>query len=507
MKRFMRQRGATAAASAGVALLLLASLVPTPAAADDAAPPDLIDLITVENRTTDAFGGGNQLVVRVGNDAFGVVYGGEGDQAGYVTFYAAVVRTLGTADVYESASGRLVAQNVPLPVVTVVAERMLGVVEFRDTNGQEAGPGDGIFNYRPNLTTPDVLDFNASEPLIKSLELRGTWSLTDFALRADGPDAANVTYTLTLADVPYTHPGDPEWAGDGQVDAVAFHVKLQIQRSKETVQEVPHYDATVTRTRDGRQLTAIDRDGQTPHNATVTRASMKVDHEIVGWDPAPVVHDAPTRLLLLTAIPVMNGFSQALAPWINDLVVRGERAPTAQVERAEGDDIVISEDQRGADTFVHAQGIALRDGWRQMGSVAFDPTVQVWGPDSQQAETGRAYFQVIGGARIADRVDGNVFRGFVLMGGFSYPAAYRVYHDPQVVAEGFEFSEVATLPAFQPTGAMAAQVGLIVASVGAAVALSAYFVSSRARARQRAARERFEALRDRYELPPGGGAP
>lgn len=499
-------RGAKAAGCAGIALLLVTSLVPLPAAAKDTAPEALITQINVENRTTDAWGGGNELVVKVGNNVFGVVYGGQGEGAGYVTFYGAVVRTLGTADVYERVSGRLVREDVPLPVVSVVAQRMLGIVEFRDVAPRDGfGPGDGIFNYRPNLSTPEILDFNASEPMLKALELRGNWSLHDFALRAEGEEAVILSYTLTLSDVPYTHPGPDDWAGDGLVDAVSFHVKMVLTRSVETVVEIPHYNATVGRTRDGRQLSSLSPAGTTEHTVTVTRASLKIDHEIVGWDPAPVVRDAPPRLLLITGIPVLQGTSALLAPWISEIALHGERTTTAQVDVPDGEPVRINEDTRPVDTFARADGVELRDGWRRTGAIGFDPTVQVWGPQSHEPDTGRAYFQVLGGAPVSERVDHAVFRGFLLIAGFSYPAAYRVYHDPEFAVESLEFGEAATLPAFQSAFVMAAQFGAIAVSAVGALVLSAYFVSSRARARRKASRQRFEALRERYQLPPGGG--
>jgi hypothetical protein len=504
MGRIMRGR---AAIGAGLAAVLLLGLLPVPAGAEEPVTPPLIDLIKVDNGTTDSFGGGNQLTVRTGNQAFGVVYGGRGDAAGYVTFYGAVVRTLGTADVYEAGSGRLVREDVPLPVITVVAQRTVGIVEFRDTVGRPGGGGDGIFNYRPNLTTPELLDFNASEPLLKGLLLDGTWSLTGFALEADGHDAVAVAFSLTLANATYTAPGPAEWSGDGLVQAVAFHVHLTVTRTVETLEGVPHYNASVARTRNGRELTTITPDGTTTTTATVTRAHFKVDHEVVGWDVAPK-RDVPSRLLLITAIPVVTGIPDAIAPWINDLALRGERTVYARAEVPEGEPVDINGSGRPVDTFTRADAVELRDGWRQSGRLAFEPTVSVWSnPEQVEPEAGKAFFQVLGGAPIAERVDKMALRGFLLIAGFSYPAGHRVFHDPEVIAEGVEIAGDPSLPAFQSTAAMAGQVAAVSGAVVGAVALAAYLASSRARARRARDAERFEALRQLYQLPPGGGLP
>ncbi|HEX9708829.1 MAG TPA: hypothetical protein VGB42_02530, partial [Candidatus Thermoplasmatota archaeon] len=420
------------------------------------------------------------------------------------TFYAAVVRTLGTADVYESSSGRLIREDVPLPVVTVVAQRMLTLVEFRDLNGRNTS-GDGIFNYRPNLSTPEILDFNASEPLVKALQLNGNWSLSGFELAAAGDDAASLDYTLTLAGVPYTRAGNAEWAGDGQVEAVSFHVHLEISRRTETL-EFPHYNASVVRTRDGRELASITPAGTTNGTATITKARLKVDHEVVGWDPAPTWHDGHSRLLLIAAMPVLNGVHDAMAPWVNERALTGDRAGTARAELPEGESVVISEEEsQRTETFARALSLELRDNWRRVAHLEFEPTVQVWPrAESEAPETGAAFLQVLGGAPVAERMGDTAFRGFLLLTGFSYPAGYRVYHDPEVVAEGIVLDGDSILPAVLPALVMAAQFAVTALAVGGAVALALYTASTRARARATRDRQRLAALKERYRLPPGG---
>ncbi len=488
-----------------IAMMLLASLAVLPASAKEADALPLIDQITVENGTTDAFGGGNQLLVRIGNQAFGVVYGGEGGHEGYVTFYAAVVRTLGTADVYERSGGRLVGENVPLPVVTVVAQRMIALVEFRDVGSRDGSPGDGIFNFRPNLSTPEVLDFNVSEPLHKSLQLSGTWELTGFELTAAGHDAVRLNYSITLEDVSYTHVADREHNGDGTVEKVAFHVRMLLERHDEELPSIPHFDAIVALTRHGRELVSIVPDGTSSGTATVTSAHLKIDHEIVGWDASPPLHDAPSRLLLITAIRVLNGISDRLAPWLNDLALRDDRAGSARANLGEGDSVEMNPTRPVTDSFARVASLDLHDNWREMAHLRLLPTVDVWPhAESEEPETGKAFFQLLGGVPVADRIGDTFFRGFLLFGGFSYPTGYRVFHDPEIIAEGVELHASSILPDVLPAVVMAAQFAVIALSVLGAVGISAYFGSSRARARARRDHERLQALKERYRLRPGG---
>ena len=69
------------------------------AAAAETAPRPLMDMIKVENGTRSSLDGGDYLVVRIGDQAFGVVYGSEDHPNAAVTLFTVFRRSLGTATV------------------------------------------------------------------------------------------------------------------------------------------------------------------------------------------------------------------------------------------------------------------------------------------------------------------------------------------------------------------------------------------------------------------------
>ncbi|MDP7264600.1 MAG: hypothetical protein QGH39_03475, partial [Candidatus Thermoplasmatota archaeon] len=93
--------------------------------------------------------------------------------------------------------------------------------------------------------------------------------------------------------------------------------------------------------------------------------------------------------------------------------------------------------------------IQFADNWQRVGKMTWVSDVEVWSDaNSNESYTVPAYFQVHGVEKVLELVDWvhhrnmtkGVFFGFMMKGGYLYPAAHRVFHDPNFVGEVNYFS-------------------------------------------------------------------
>jgi hypothetical protein len=491
--KLARIRAPLAGLAAG---LLLASslLMGLPVSAAAATPQPLIDLIHVENGTREILDGGDFTALVIGNQAFGVLYGSPAHPLAAVTIFTLFGRSLGTATVRDADSNRVLNRSVTVPGATLIAERMDAAFEFRDING------DGIFNFRPNVGTRDPFDFSASEPLVKSVDLAGDWNLTGFEMVAVNESQVNATFVVSRDNIPYQLPFDQPGMGGQMLDQIQFTIHVVITRERVENAQVPHFAATVRRTDGVRELVSIERDGNATASYWSTRALFKVDHNITGWDFAPPRELVESKLLLHTTIVYANAVDRHLAPWLNDLALTNGRGAEANVTD-EHTDVTVNETRPLAE-FRQAVAVGLRDALGRAGSFGWVPTASVWANESSdQPTTERVRFQILGGAPFMAKRENGTLEGFVLSGGFVYPAGYRIYHDPQIEAQGIEIDGNSALAQLLPGLVLMGETVVVVAAL-AVVLLVVGNASSKA-ARERAANDaqRLEQLKARYKLP------
>jgi hypothetical protein len=468
-----------------------------PAAGSDAAPDrPLAELVRVVNGTADRFGAlgpGDYTVIAVGNQAFGVHYGSANDSAP-VTFFSVVVRSFGTATVRDADGGRLLKDNVTLPFVTLVAERLDALFEFRDLNG------DSMFNFRPNLATRDPFDINASEFAVKGALLDGDWNVTSFEMAAAGDDGVEVALVLTREDIPYRLALDDRAPGDGKLNKVEFTLNLKVTRTRVNGATVPHFEATVEREGGKRTLATIERDGTATVSYVSTRAAFKVDHDIVGWDFAPARLDVESRLMLRAFVIFASAVDARVAPWLNPRLFDGERGGAATLE-TERNSTEVSPDRPLAE-FRGADNVSLKDGFGRAGHIGWVPKAQVYLEPEGPAVDKRVQVQILGGVPFSGAHDKLAFRGFVMAAGFVYPVGWRIFHDPDLAAESVEVEGSSVLPGVLPALILLGEAVLVVGALAGVLALVARAASGSAKARAAAEARRLEALKARYQLPP-----
>lgn len=481
----------------------------TGAAVAPPAIPPLIDMITVENgtvanRASDFLDGGDFLVVRVGEQAFGVVYGSATNGNAAVTLFTAFTRSLGTATVTDADSGRVIAENRSVPVRTLIAQRLDAAFEFRDLNG------DGIFNFRPNTSTRDPFDFAASEFFVKGADLRGDWNLSGFELTAVSGSEVRVNFSLSLSNVPY-RPLEVALGGHRVLDKVEFTVHVVVTRERVHGEDIPHFNATVDRSGGKRVLTALSAGGTVSGSWWSTRALFKVDHDIVGWDFAPPRDLISSKLMLHTVLLYLNAIDARAVPWLTEAALANSRGGQAEIAGESGSPSSTNatvDVARPVAEFRPADSVGLRDHWHRVGRLVWATGAQVWANESStEPQEARVRFQVRGGAAFSLAYEGKVYRGFLLQGGFVYPSGYRIYHDPQLESSSVELDASSQLPGLLNAFVLVGEVGLAGAAALGVLFVIAKTSSKAARTRAAAEARRLEVLQQRYRLPDAERAP
>jgi hypothetical protein len=162
-------------------LFLFSGLAGVTSAASETDP---LERITLEQGTSDAFGGSRYVAVNMTKDDsaawFGVLYGTEENPAP-ITLVGAYVRYLGGAEVRDE-NGGMIVPAVPIPVVTVFAQCLGAIVEFNDTgyafDGERVGAGNGLYDFLGNRSLSNF-GILTTEPIYKLVNLSRAWELSD----------------------------------------------------------------------------------------------------------------------------------------------------------------------------------------------------------------------------------------------------------------------------------------------------------------------------------------
>jgi hypothetical protein len=433
-------------------LSTLAIAAGTVGAGQEAPPPGGAEGIEdeLEINTTTIFGGGNY--VKLKNNAntawIAVIYGTE-DQPNSVILVSVFERYLGTADVYDE-HGALVSRNHPIPVKTVFAMKFEDIYEFNDTNQ------NGLCNVRvPKnggaITPGQVLEH---EPVYKKVSLTTAWELSNITMTQTGENSKSWEFALTARDLEYIIVGDPEKiTANGTLDEVTLTFHLDAQWGEVTKSDVPVYKVGVKLNASGvQEVIESEYLEDREYTGIAVTADFKIDHYISGWDYDPT--NANPGLIMEIHALFGNAISPLVAEWISLQFLRDINADgKVEFERADGAKEIIGErdlkeappitDPGEQPRLVRRNRLNFADNWQYIGRLTWESNVTVDGVEEQM------YFQVHGGRRL--QLDLSIlgrdwkFRGFLIMGGFSYPGGETIYHDPSYVVTALELDVEAEL--------------------------------------------------------------
>ena len=409
--------------------------------------------------TTELFGGGDYVGIRfmrkapgktayVEDAMFAVIWGTENQtEPNSIVIYSEVTRYLGAGKVYD-VNGGLVANRYPIRVKTVWVQKLEDIFEYYDADNDE------VCDYSRDYTGLHYSDYLWHEPVYKKVSLHTAWtkSPVNETLDPEGKHGS-WTFSLTAENLSYVDIGLTNTTGDGILNRLTFTFHLEAQLVNITA-AVPLFNITVDAA-NGYQVIDSEKIETKEFNGTRVDYGVKYDHEILGWDldaknPNP-------RLLLEWHAVVGNFVPTGVAEWMKEELLSKISGGTGDVvaETVNGN-MTLSEANANdtssrptLHTILKPARLHLMDDWQRIGSLTWVTTVNVTKNEGEDPVTLNMTAQVQGHKKISVPLQSGVYKGFAMLAGFSYPAGYKVYHDPEVTvgANIMDISELTAGPA------------------------------------------------------------
>ena len=224
-------------------------------------------------------------------------------------------RYLGVADLYDE-NGHFV-KRVGIPAETIVWQRLVGVLEYVDSNN------NGLFDLRGAKlvgTVKEIDDSVTHEEVMKYIDYDDiTWSLTGYQQVQNGHEV-DIRFTISAGDIPYQ-------SGDGPIDSktvarIAYKFHVSTVEGEVQLEMVPHYRI---RYNDRGVIGAEIDESLLSSRANVTghvlNSVWKYDQIIQGWDVATDkvgVERNDTRLFVMTEMAHGVHLKGAVGEWMKE---------------------------------------------------------------------------------------------------------------------------------------------------------------------------------------------
>ncbi len=215
-----------------------------------------------------------------------------------------------------------------------------------------------------------------------------------------------------------------------------FHITANVDEVDIT--GVPWYEITVD---SGNHKNVIDSKYMTSKDyiGVSVAADFKFDHYIEGWD-----YSGGDGTVLINHGFFANLIPEKVEEWLGEEFVRNIKGHgNAEYEALDPnqDDIInhvvtngSEENDENGDGIVDAKVvnkdvIKFKDNWQEIGELTWISNAEVDGEDKNVT------YQVHGGQPFEENdSEGNHLTGFIIQGGYIYPAGQNIYHDPSLVA-------------------------------------------------------------------------
>lgn len=405
--------------------------------------------IVVSQGTSERFGGGDWVLISVGDTVFGVIYGNE-ETPRPITIFGEYKRYIGGAEIYDERGNYI--KTTPIPVSTVFSQTLINAVEFTDLDS------DGLYDFR-RIDSPLL----SGDAPVKFLSLAQSWELSGWKLQKDDKEAS-LDFSLSLAEIPYTWVVDPQTQLriDGRMRServeeitITFHIRVSIAPIR--AENIPWYKVTVGGLL-GREFLASERVGYKSFDGTSINMSFKYDHLIQGWD----FQDNKTYLAMGTVILAGNLVDVSLARLIHEEMRLKAVEEDGAEERYEVRETDAEPDKP---VLIEKNKIQFYDDWYRLGRLTWVSYVEV---DGNQE---RMRFEVYGLGPATWLKNDRIFKGFQVKGAFVYPQGENILHDPEFSDSVLIFS-IPSLTNILPPGVMLLQVAVGATGLGIAVILS-----------------------------------
>ena len=464
-----------------IVLLLAAPWILTAQAATYVSVAGGKGCIEKEAGYTDLFGGGEYVSIKfkrqvpgkpryVEDAQFAVIWGNE-TNPNSIILYSEVTRYLGIGEAYD-INGGLVSGRLPIVVKTIWVQKLEDIFEYYDANGDEVCNTirEGIFYG----------DHWWHEPIYKKVSLNTSWIRSNITETLD-PDGkhGSWTFSLTAENLPYINIGATNFTG-GVLEKLTFTFHLEAQLVNVTA-HVPCFKITVDAA-NGYQIIDSEKIEVKEFNGTKVDYGVKYDHEILGWDFDP--NNPNPRLLLEWHAIVGNYIPEKTAEWLREELLSRIRNGTG---------VIVAETTNGTETFdmekanitkpklirvLKPSRLHLLDCWEKIGRLTWVTEVNVTETEGAEPTVMNMTAQVQGYKRIILPLPHGIYKGFALLAGYSYPAGYRIYHDPEMAA-GTTIIDTSALTAAAPSPLQGILQYALAIVAGAAIAVAVIAVIKR----------------------------
>ncbi len=434
---------------------------------------------------------------------FGVIYGTEEDPNGILIF-CAYIRYLGAAEVYE-ANGEFLGRY-PIPIITIFGQRLHVLFEFKD-DGRFPDTIPGTYKYNETYEDNGVFDFvkrdedpgiwaisDEHETVTKAINLNRAWTRSEDVTEisnAEDPASKSWEFSLWAENISYGIETE-EWGlilddPDNELEKLEFTFHITANVEEVEITGVPWYKITVD---SGNHKSVIDSElmDTKDYVGTSVTADFKFDHIIKGWD-----YSGGDGLVLINHGFFANGIPEKVEDWLGEQFMYklkgGGEAVYEAIDPNQEDAVsaVVStnatEDQDvDGDGIVDAKVVSkdvikFKDNWQEVGELTWVSDVEVDGEDDEMA------YQIHGGQRFNEEFEDKdgYLRGFIIQGGYIYPAGSNIYHDPSLIATALLFDVVDWALNLLPGYIVGGQVFLAIMAV---IIISAFVVTRNRRERK-----------------------
>ena len=421
----------TAAAAFALVAIMMLSMVPISASAATTTSTDDTHMST-EGGPTSILGGGDHFFVRFGSDAaFGVVWGTQ-DNPNDIYVVSIVARYLGEAQVY-NRQNELVQANHTIKVYTMYAVKLDNLIEYNDSNQ------DGMLQYHRGYDTISEMmgrNYTSSEMMYKMVSMATAWNSTE-VVNTTMADSTVFSFSLTANDQSYTslnRKADQD-VGDNVLNRLNLTFRLTAAKTHLDNATIPEYKMTVSSGPFGnRMLYGIQQLDPKYVSEDLVSYNAKWDKTIQGWDVDPNNTNPAIMLefesLVGNYIPLTAASVLEAREYQKVIDSLGEDG-TASVQTASGSESLnnTAGDMSGPMDLTTPR-MTFGGDKTKIGTFEWVTNVTVDGKNAQ------AHSQVIAGYPTAVRGwNGEIFTGFVLVGGISYPGGSLIVQDPSVSSQ------------------------------------------------------------------------
>jgi hypothetical protein len=388
--------------------------------------------MTTDSGPTDILGGGDHFFVRFGSDAaFGIVWGTQ-DHPNDIYVVSIAARYLGEAQVY-NRQDQLVQANHTIKVYTMYAVKLDNLIEYNDSNK------DGMLQYHRGYDQATEVTgniSNSSETMYKMVDLDTAWNSTA-VVNTTTTNSTVFSFSLTATNQSYEYLSAKASynVGDNELNQLNLTFRLTATTAHVDNATISQYKLTVASGPFGnRMLYNIQQLDPKYASEDVVSYNAKWNKTIQGWDVDPN-NTNPAILLEFESlvgnyIPLTAASVLETREYQKIIDLLGEDG-TARVQTSAGSQNLnnTAGDMNGPMDLITPK-MTFGGNKTQIGTFEWVTNVTVDGKAAQ------AHSQVIAGYPTMVRGwNGEIFTGFVLVGGISYPGGGLIVQDPSVSSQ------------------------------------------------------------------------